>query len=351
MSTVHNKNSFVTKAITDKILWDNFVTSQKNHTFVHAWTWGEFNKTMGDKVWRLGIFEGTHLVATALGIKVHARRGNFLFVPHGPVIDFQLSVFNFQVIEALTKKLKELAKNEGVSFIRISPLLKRTEENVALFRALGFKKSPIHMHAETTWKLNLEQDENELMLNMRKGTRNLIKRAQKEGVELTSGTSTEFVNGFLKLYRETAKRQKFVAFSDNYIKGEIESFAKDSSVLVFLAKHQGQILSAAVIVFYGHSAYYHQGANSNLNPKIPAAYLLQWRAICEAKRRGKKYYNFWGIADDENNKKHPWHGLTFFKTGFGGKRTEYMHAQDMPLNKKYWITYTIDTLRRLRRGF
>jgi len=338
------------REITDKNIWDNFVTAQTKHTFLHSWAWGKFNEAMGDKVWRFGIYMGDSLIAAALVIKVHARRGNFLFVPHGPIGEYQVSSIKYQVFESLVQKLKEIAKKERASFVRISPLLERSEENGALFKKLGFRNAPIHMHAETTWELALNKSENELMAGMRKNTRNLVRRAQKEGVEIVTGTSEEFINAFLKLYKETADRQNFVAFSRSYIRSEVESFAQDNHALVFLATYKGQILSSAVIVFYGDSAYYHQGANSNANTKIPAAYLLQWEVIREAKRRGKKYYNFWGITNDEKNIKHPWYGLTFFKEGFGGHRQEYARAQDLPITSRYYIIFLIDAIRRIRRG-
>ena len=68
--------------IKEKQVWENFVTSQLNYSFLHSWAWGEFNKNMGDKIWRLGVYEENQLIAAVLLIKVHARRGNFLFVPH-----------------------------------------------------------------------------------------------------------------------------------------------------------------------------------------------------------------------------------------------------------------------------
>src|SRR3989338_2239416 len=160
------------REITDKNIWDHFVTAQTKHTFLHSWAWGKFNEAMGDKVWRFGIYMGDSLIAVALVIKVHARRGNFLFVPHGPVGTYPISNSKYQVFEILIQKLKEIAKKEGASFVRVSPLVERTEENKALFKKLGLRNAPIHMHAETTWELALSQTENELMADMRKNTRN-----------------------------------------------------------------------------------------------------------------------------------------------------------------------------------
>jgi hypothetical protein len=53
-------------------------------TFCHSWNWGEFNNLMGDNVWRFGVFDGD-LIAVFQVIKIKARRGSFLFVPHGPI--------------------------------------------------------------------------------------------------------------------------------------------------------------------------------------------------------------------------------------------------------------------------
>ena len=97
-------------------------------------------------------------------------------------------------------------------------------------------------------------------------------------------------------------------------------------------------------------AIYHHAASDLSYKNIPANYLLLWEAILEAKRRGKTYFNLFGIAP-ENTKNHPWNGFTLFKTGFGGERVEYIHAMDLPLNILYWKTFLIDLLTKLKKGY
>ena len=75
---------------------------------------------------------------------------------------------------------------------------------------------------------------------------------------------------------------------------------------------------------------------------------MQWDAISEARYRGAAVYNFWGIAETDD--KHPWSGLTLFKKGFGGFSKEYLRAQDLPLTKKYWLTFLVEKIRKSRRG-
>ena len=353
----------ITQEITDKQLWDSFIASQTAHTFLHSWAWGEFNEAMaapgeprpagrGNKVWRFGIYDADKLVAAAQVIKVHARRGNFLFIPHGPVGDAGV-LRSPRASGELLQALKKLAKQEKVSFIRISPLLEDTQENRDLFKQLGFRPAPIHMHAETTWTLDLTISEDELLMDMRKTTRNLIRRAVKDGVKIESATSDQSVEIFYKLYMDTVKKHHFTPFSLTYLTKQVRILEETTAGLktscrVFTAYHNGQPLASAMIVFYGSSAFYHHGAS--ISSKIPAAYLVQWEAIREAKHRGCKFYNFWGIIKEDAPKSHPWQGITLFKKGFGGFQTDYMHAQDFALGLRYWANWLIEMWRRKARN-
>ncbi|MEK7143875.1 MAG: peptidoglycan bridge formation glycyltransferase FemA/FemB family protein [Patescibacteria group bacterium] len=73
------------KEIKEKTVWEDFLIFAKPKTFLHSWNWGEFNKKLGNKVFYLGIYDDGELAGVALIIKISARRGNFLFCPHGPV--------------------------------------------------------------------------------------------------------------------------------------------------------------------------------------------------------------------------------------------------------------------------
>ncbi len=353
------------KEIENKERWDGFITSCTQHSFLHSWAWGELNHGLGDKVWRLGIYKNEELIAAAMVVKVHARRGNFLFVPHGPVFaqsehgnfksqitsNKQISNYKFQILKTVTDYFIQLGKSENTSFIRVSPLLKDTEENREIFEELGYRSAPIYMHAETTWTIDLSKSEDGLMAEMRKNTRNLVRRAKKEGVEVKSGTSDDLIKDFLKLYNETAHKHGFTPFSEKFIRAQINHFGEEG-IGIYIGYYNDTPVASAIIVFYGHSAYYHHGANTTNEKykKIPASHLVQWSAITDAKNKGKQYYNFWGIAKDEENKSHPWYGLTLFKKGFGGFRTDYLHARDYKLNYKYWLSWAVDKYRIWKRG-
>lgn len=332
------------REIFDKKEWDNFLFSQETATFLESWNWGEFNQSIGSKIWRLGIYhKNSQLIGVALIIKVTAKRGTFLFCPHGPILADET-----RGLKSLVSYLNLLAKKENCSFIRFSPILARTPENEKLFKDLGFRPAPMHMHAEIGWILDIAPSEEKLLQDMRRTTRYLIHRAQKDGVEVLKSRQQEDAEVFIKLYEETAQRRSFVAFSEDYLEKELKAFKNDNQALIFLAKYRGEFVCGALIVFCDQSAFYHQGASSLKYPKVPAPYLLQWEIIKEAKKRGLRYYNFWGVSP-ENKPHHPWAGTSLFKKGFGGFSQEYVPAQDLILKPVYWFNYIVEKVRKVRR--
>lgn len=332
--------------INNKKIWESFFENQSKKTFLHSWNWGEFNKLMGNKIWRLGIFKDKNLMGVAQIIKTEAKRGTFLLCPHGPYLNWQEE----KQFKTLIDYLKNLAREEKCWFIRITPFIDRNSTNRNLFKKYGFIYSPIHTHAEYTWNLDLRPPEEELLKNMRKTTRYCIKKAEKEGVKIIQSKNPSDLKFYFKLQEETRRRHRFTPFSKEFLKNEFLVFLKDDQVSLFLAKYQKEIIASAIIIFWQKISFYHHGASSQKFPKIPASYLLQWEAIRQAKKRGCQLHNFWGIAE-ENQPNHPWQGLTLFKTGFGGYGQKLLQSQDLPLKPVYWLTYIFEKIRKKWRGY
>lgn len=339
------------REITNKTEWEQFILSENPETFLQSWNWGEINKNSGDRIWRIGIYKENTLFMASLVIKINAKRGSFLFVPQGPIENnLKIKIKNEKLWNNFFEYLKQLGKREKVDFIRISPMLENTSENLSIFKYAGFRNAPIHMmHPEMTWLLDISKNENDILKGMRKTHRNLIRRAEKDGVQIIQATDEKYLKAFYDIHMETVKRHNFIPFSYDYIKEELASFKKDDQILIFSADYKGEIISSAVIVFFGKYAFYHHGASSSKFNKVPASYLVLWNAIKEAKRRGCVTFNFYGIV--ENKPKHPWAGLSSFKKGFGGYKKELVHCQDFVLRKTYIINYLVETGRKIKRGY
>lgn len=340
------------KEIKEKEIWENFLIECKEKTFLQSWYWGEFQKMMGNKIWRIGIFEKEQLVSLALMSKIKAKRGTFLLIQHGPNIKPQKEKQSVQILRFLLEELKKIGKEENCDFIRIAPLWEENEENIKLFKYLGFKNSPIHASAyEATWKLDITVSEEELFKNMRKTTRYLIQQTRKnEEITIEKSENLTDIEIYQKLNKEVAKKQKFTPFSDEYLKKEFEIFLEDKKAILLFGKYKGFITAGALIIFWSNIGFYHQAASSLKYAKLSIPYLLQWEAIKESKKRNCHLYDFWGYIDPKKQLKHPWAGPTLFKMGFGGKPYEYLKTQDFPLSKKYWLIYIFEKIRKIKRG-
>lgn len=330
--------------VDDKRMWERFLLSQPRQPFLQSWNWGEVQKELGYKIFRFGLFDKGNLAGVCLTTAIKAKRGRYFRARHGPVLTHFAAQF-----DTFFAKIKEQAKEEGVDVIRISPLLEEKTFDMVFLRTRGFKNVPVYnMDSESSWFLDLDKSEEELLADMRKTTRYLVKKAQALPIEITVSTDKRDFDAFMKLYEQTSKRHRFIPHPGS--KEEFAIFAKDNQAKLFLAKYKNKLLAGALIVFYGDSAIYHHGASSDEYRDIPAAYLLQWEAICEAKRQGKKVYNFWGVVPPDKPN-HPWQGLTLFKTGFGGRPVNFIHAQDFPLTPGYWKIFASETIWRIYRRY
>lgn len=327
--------------------WESFIARTRPHSFLQSWTWGQVHKDEGKVIFRIGAYRDDVLVGIALFIKHDARRGAFLLCPHGPLITSGED--RNSVLKVLADEAARLAQREHCAFVRVCPLDLDTEDARRTYGSLGFRDAPIHMHPELAWMLDVTRSEDELMKDMRKTTRYLVRQMEKKGVEISQSTNPADIDMFWQVYQSTVERQQFTPFSKAHLRNEFERFAKDGQAVFFFGRYEGQLIAAAIIIFYAGQAFYHHSGSIHQFRDVNASYLLQWRVIQEAKRRGCTHYNFWGISP-ENRPKHPWAGLSLFKKGFGGYAEAYVHAQDKPLTKKYWINWVVETVRRVKRG-
>lgn len=337
------------KEILNKDTWENFLLNYEDKTFLQSWNWGEYNLEMGNKIWRFGIFKEDKLIGVALVLKIKAKRGTFLLIQHGPVIN---SLFKKEALSFFLEKLKKIGKEEKVDFIRMSPLLERNEENKKFIKELGFRKSPMHASAyESTWKLNITPPEDHILSEMRKTTRYLIRQTLKnEDITIEKSEKLEDIDLYQKLNEKVAKRHKFVSFSLKSVKNEFKVFLKDKEAILLFGKYRGEITASALLIFWSGIGFYHQAASDSKYAKFSIPYLLQWEAIKEAKKRGCTVYDFWGYVDPKKEPKHPWAGPTLFKMGFSGKGYDYIKTQDYPLSSKYLFINIFEKLRKIKRG-
>ncbi|MBV9349635.1 MAG: peptidoglycan bridge formation glycyltransferase FemA/FemB family protein [Patescibacteria group bacterium] len=337
---------FSFKEITEEKIWNEFVLSCDPNTFLNSFAWGEVETDLGRKVIRIGIFDGNEQIGALLAVLVPARRGSILLCPHGPLVKDRVSIE--EVLPDVRDELSRIGRIEKCVCVRICPLLSDIPEHRKIFSSCGFKPAPIHVYSELSWILDITPPEAALLSGMKKNTRYGIRKAEKDGVTVSSSIAVEDIDTFWRLYVRTADRQGFVVYPRSMIEAEFRRFAERGKARWYFAKFQETLVSAALIVYSDTTAFYHHGASLHATGSITPGEALQWKIIKDAKASGLKRYNFWGVVPDDQPK-HPWAGLSKFKKGFGGYPEAYVHAQDLPLSLRYWIMWAIETFRRWKR--
>jgi len=334
--------SITTKIIEKKDEWEAFIAKHEEANFLHSWHWGVFHERLGHPVVRLGFYNESGLLGVMQAIVEPARRGRHMVVPAGPIIDWN----NPELVKTWLAALRQVANEKRCLFVRVRPQLLNTPDNQMLFKRLGFHTAPMHVTADLTSQLDLTKTNEELKRGMRKGARYELNRAEKLRIKVSESSDDQSIDEFYKLQLETSKRQKFVPFSKKFLTEQFKTFAEDNKVVLYGSTYEDKPLAMAFVIFYGSEAAYHYGASTELARDYPGAYAIQWEAIQEARRRGCKRYNFWGVTE-HGQTKHRFYGVSVFKRGFGGEDVAYLPARDFIINPtRYPITFLFETARR-----
>ena len=320
--------------------WKEIIKKFPEANFLQSPAYGKMNELLSAKV----IEEGFGGKGRALMIVRNAKRGRYLEIPCGPLLDYK----DKKTVKAAFEKIAEIAKKEKCVFVRVRPQLINTPENLQLLADLGLKKSPMHLAAEHTVIIDSTKPEDELLANMRRQTRYEVRRAAKQGITVEKSQSEEIFKEFHKVQAETAKRQGFVPPNLRTLMAEREAFG--DNIAIYVAKtDEGKPIAYGMIIKDGKEGDYYEAASTELNRKMPGAYALLWQVMKDLKAEGYERFNLWGIAP-AGQPNHRYAGVTTFKTGFGGEVLEYVPAHDRVISKaKYLKNWVVETARKKRR--
>jgi len=229
--------------------------------------------------------------------------GRYLYVPRGVP----------QISEHLPQ-LRALAARYDCAWIRLEPLEKHggVQEGV---------HSPHDMQPHCVLQMDLTPDEDALLAQMKSKTRYNIRLAQKKGVEVSvyrhgEPGADEALAAFVALVAATAQRKGVVFHPRTYYEQMFAHVAHESGtdIMLYVARYDGVVVAANLVTVCGDVATYLHGATSDAHRSVMAPFLLQWRQITDAKKRGCRWYDFGGVFGDNSDTGKA--GITRFKKGF-----------------------------------
>lgn len=241
----------------DKDIYDNYVRNHptKSH-FLQSHAWGEFAKVKKKLIpYYLGLVnENDEIVAATLLLQKKLPLNLcYFYAPRGFVIDYKKK----ELVNVMTKKIVEFAKNKKAIFVKIDPdiIYKRynyQNEEVELnynpeeifntlkeagFEHLGFTKNFETSQPRYTFRIDLTQPIEKIEEHFSKTTKQRIAKSQKLDTEVTIGTKND-IKEFYHLMTLTENRKDFISYNEDYYETLYEIFNgnKNSKATLFLGK-------------------------------------------------------------------------------------------------------------------
>jgi lipid II:glycine glycyltransferase (peptidoglycan interpeptide bridge formation enzyme) len=359
-----------------------FLRGQRAASFLQTPAWGQVKAE-----WRhesLGWFRGSELVGAGLVLyrQLPKVKRYLAYLPEGPVIDWDdpdlaswldplaahlrtRRAFGVRMgPPVVTRRWDAATIKAGIADPEVRRLgdLVPTERShggarvVAQLGELGWRPQAVEGgfaagQPQYVFQVPLSgRTEADVLAGMNQLWRRNIKKAAKEGVEVTSydGASIEpELATFHDLYVHTAERDQFTPRPLSYFRTMVAALGSEEPdrIRLYTARHDGTLVAATIAIRVGAHAWYSYGASSTEKREVRGSNAVQWQMIRDAIAAGADVYDLRGItdtiADDD-----PHLGLIQFKVGTGGEAVEYVGEWDLPLNRPLYAAFDLYMKRR-----
>lgn len=283
--------------------WDHAI-QERGGSLPQSWRWGEYKRRHG---WQVERIHTTGPQGTGMAQVLFKPIGLFsvAYVLHGPVIEEEGRAVVSQLVGALDEMCREY---RAISLV-LEPA--RPLSLTGTSKSIGFLRGPRHLEMVQTVKMPLGDDDM-LLAQMRKKTRQHVRRAQREGVTVDRPENAASHDVFYRLMQKTARRGGFPVHPLDDYTDVFRLFGDDAALLV--ARIDGIAAATPIAGRFGDEAvslFLGSSTRHRVDGLVPWLELdtMRW-----GRERGCTRYDMWGI---------PTGGLQQFKSGFGGEVVSY----------------------------
>lgn len=316
-------------------LWDDLIQFKQYGCFMQSWNWADFKELEGHKTFRYGLFWENKLVGGCIFyFYPHPSPANLLMAPGGPLLPPNLGE---EGMELLTAQAAILAKKMGAIALRIEPPWPEKPSYLN-----GFVRAPVDLLPSETLLIDLRLTETELLAAMKPKGRYNLRLSWRRGVETEFSNNPQIIPVFYDIFWQTVQRQNFFGEPYSFFINLCQTLFAVNRAEIGLAKWQGQVLAAILVIYYGNRATYLYGGRCLEHPEVMAPYSLHWAAMQRAKARGCTMYDFYGFTRAPN---HEYAKFSQFKSRFGGVPITTIGAHDY-----FFYEQLADTLIELFRN-
>lgn len=220
-------------------------------------------------------------------------------------------------------KFSELLKEEKIisDFVRYHPLLNNAD---------GMRPIAPIIDLGKTISMNLENKEI-IWENISSKNRNMIRKAEKSGVEIFFGKSLELFDKFSEIYNLTMDKDNahpYYYFKKEFYKS-IHNELNDNYEM-FYAVYEKQIVAMSIIIFANNRMHYHLSGSLVEYKHLAPSNLLLYKAACWGYEQGFSEFHLGGGVGSGRD------GLYKFKEAFNRKScNQFSIGKNIIDNDKY----------------
>lgn len=230
------------------------------------------------------------------GVQMLTRRsplGLLASVQRGPLAEGDDPV----VFEKVVERINGIARQLRFASLRVDLLPTQTAARQALLSA-GFRPSRAWSAGQKSLTVRLEGSDEELLMRLPPKTRNAIRRAQRERVEVEEIGEADF-DDFYRLRQMSVDHHHSLSLPRSFYWQMWRAFAPSGRSRVLVARSGTTPVATVWHLTDGDHLYYlvagvHRGQAER---KLMAGYLLQYHAMRWGRDQGCKLYDLLGVSD------------------------------------------------------
>jgi peptidoglycan pentaglycine glycine transferase (the first glycine) len=313
----------------DRVQWDSFVASCPNAHVFQSWPWSESRTTSPWpdrwRPYRFFVERGREpVIAMAVLHRPVPFVGGLLWSPRGPAMRFA----DDAACVELAKAMRQLAARTGAMCLLSNPSIAPGSAEIIALEKAGFEKLSIRLPVVNmptpVMRVSLTGSLEELLSSMDKQTRNMVRKAERSGVEVSQSHEIRDLEQFHAIYRDLGRRKEFPVRPWKDLRNLWQWMEPAQSIQLFRAVYEGELLAAAITLTFGTTCWWLYGASTehgknNLYP----AHLLQWKIMQWAREQGCDLYDMRGAMGYNHAPGSPGYGVFHFKKGFGAELTHF----------------------------
>lgn len=301
--------------------------------------WSFESQIAGRRPWKLvAIYKREELWCIVRLTSFQGRGFRYLWGKEAPIWFVEPTANREEaLVFALTQFIR--SKRGNYSFLRIHTH-NRLSQRQELLQSMSYDMTVI---------VDLTQDEEDILKNMRqRGRRNIRKAMRDESLEVFEETGLSRL-AFLEVYQvlvETGTREGFGIHPESTYWHMLTALGAKNCRL-FVTRREGRPLAWAMVTSYQGQGKYYYGASNAEGRKAWAADLLHWTIMKTLKQEQHESYDFMGT---ESDRAPGLSGVTEFKAKFVPSPVAVPGAWDFPIqNLRYGaLTQALSIKRTLQ---